>query len=183
MRIYETTFILSPQADDAAFDRQIKSVTELITRKEGKILNEDRWGIRRLAYPIKKFTQGFYTRLVFEGNNELLTEMDRLFRLEEPYIRHLTVQFEGSLEKPAPKPHHIPRGRREDSRPYGRKPVETAPFEKPPVEKETVPEPPAAPKPEVKPEPKPEPEKPAETAEPTETEKNDKTVDPTENEL
>ncbi|MEW5923206.1 MAG: 30S ribosomal protein S6 [Candidatus Zixiibacteriota bacterium] len=102
MRIYETTFILSPQADDAAFDRQIKSVTELISRYEGKIIFEDRWGIRRLAYPIRKFTQGYYTRLVFEGNNNLLTELDRFFRIEESYIRYLTVQFEGSLEKKYP---------------------------------------------------------------------------------
>jgi len=70
MRIYETTFILSPQADDAAFDRQIKSVSELITSNEGKVLEEDRWGIRRLAYPIKKFTQGYYTRMVFEGTRD-----------------------------------------------------------------------------------------------------------------
>lgn len=98
MRIYETTFILSPQADDAAFDRQVKSVTELINRYNGKVLDEDRWGIRRLAYPIKKFTQGFYTRMVFRGDNTLLTELERFFRIEEPYIRHLTVLYEGKLE-------------------------------------------------------------------------------------
>ena len=127
MRIYETTFILSPQADDAAFDRQIKSVTELISRFEGRIIHEDRWGIRRLAYPIRKFTQGYYTRLVFEGNNNLLYELDRFFRLEESYIRYLTVQFEGSLEKkypaigegaesvPAPVHHEAP-ANREDER-------------------------------------------------------------------
>ncbi len=98
MRIYETTFILSPQADDAAFDRQIKSVSELITRYEGRILSEERMGIRRLAYPIKKFTQGYYTRIIFEGNRDVLREVERLYRLEEPYIRNLTVQFEGGPE-------------------------------------------------------------------------------------
>lgn len=98
MRIYETTFILSPQADDAAFDRQIKSVAELITRHDGRILSEERMGIRRLAYPIKKFTQGYYARIIFEGNNNVLREVDRLYRLEEPYIRNLTVQFEGAPE-------------------------------------------------------------------------------------
>jgi len=123
MRIYETTFILSPQADDAAFDRQIKSVTDLITRYEGKVLAEDRWGVRRLSYPIKKFTQGYYTRLVYEGNGAVLTELDRFFRIEESYIRYLTVVFEGQLEmrppvtadvglhsvaQSAPLPPHIP---------------------------------------------------------------------------
>jgi len=99
MRVYETTFILSPQADDAAFDRQIKAVSELITRYKGKVLEEDRWGIRRLAYAIRKFTQGYYTRIIFEGNNTLLHELDRFYRLEEPYIRDLTVSFEGKLKE------------------------------------------------------------------------------------
>jgi small subunit ribosomal protein S6 len=98
MRIYETTFILSPQADDAAFDRQIKSVSDLIHRYNGKVLDEDRWGIRRLAYPIKKFTQGFYARMVFKGDKTVLSELERFFRIEESYIRHLTVLFEGKLE-------------------------------------------------------------------------------------
>ena len=95
MRIYESTFILSPQADDAAFDQQIKAITDLIGTNDGKILQEDRWGIRRMAYPIRKFTQGYYTRLVFEGNNKVLTELERFYKLEEPYIRYLTILFEG----------------------------------------------------------------------------------------
>ncbi len=99
MRVYETTFILSPQADDAAFDRQIKAISELINRYKGKVLEEDRWGIRRLAYAIKKFTQGYFTRIVFEGDNILLKELDRFYRLEESYIRNLTVSFEGKLQE------------------------------------------------------------------------------------
>lgn len=99
MRVYESTFILSPQADDAAFDQQIKSVSDLISRHKGKLLDEDRWGIRRLAYPIQKFTQGFFARIVFEGNNDVLSELERFYRLEEPFIRHLTVVFDGELEE------------------------------------------------------------------------------------
>ncbi len=99
MRIYESTFILSPQADDVAFDRQIKGVTDLIYRYEGKVLQADRWGIRRLAYPIKKFTQGYYARVIFEANQTVLNELERLYRIEEPYIRYLTVRFEGELDR------------------------------------------------------------------------------------
>jgi len=120
MRIYESTFILSPQSDDAAFDRQIKAILDLIARNQGNVLHEDRWGIRRLAYPIKKFTQGFYTRIVFEGTNEILQAMERHFHLEEPYIRYLTVAYEGKIDEnwtgaktkvaaePAPEPSVAP---------------------------------------------------------------------------
>ncbi|MBN2227550.1 MAG: 30S ribosomal protein S6, partial [candidate division Zixibacteria bacterium] len=98
MRLYETTFILGPQADEATFDRQIKAISDLIERNQGKIVKEQRTGIRRLAYPIRKFTQGYYTRFIFEGNNTLLNELERFYKLEEPYIRFLTVVFEGDPE-------------------------------------------------------------------------------------
>jgi small subunit ribosomal protein S6 len=97
MRVYETTFILSPQADEATFDRQITAVADIINRNNGKILRQDRWGIRRLAYPIRKFNQGFYTRFIYEGSNDILTEMDRHFRLEEQFLRNLTVIYEGEM--------------------------------------------------------------------------------------
>jgi small subunit ribosomal protein S6 len=101
MRLYETTFILSPQADDAAFERQIQAVSDLITRFKGKVREEDRWGIRRMAYAIKKYNQGYYTRIVFEGDQTVLNELERFYRIEEPYIRNLTVCFEGDLNESA----------------------------------------------------------------------------------
>lgn len=99
MRLYETTFILGPQADEATFDRQINAVSDVIKRYNGKVFDEDRIGIRRLAYPIRKYTQGYYTRLIFTGDNSVLSELDRLYRLEEAYIRYLTVVFEGKLDE------------------------------------------------------------------------------------
>ncbi len=99
MQVYETTFILSPQADDAAFDRQINAVSELIKRYNGKLLHEDRWGIRRLAYPIRKFTQGYYTRLLFEGSGKVLSELERHYKIEEPYLRYLTVLHDSEMEE------------------------------------------------------------------------------------
>lgn len=99
MNLYETTFIVNPQSDDASLDRQVKSITDLITANGGKILKEDRMGTRRLAYEIQGLTQGYYTNLVFEAPAEIPSLLNRHFRLEEPYIRHLTVLFEGSLDK------------------------------------------------------------------------------------
>jgi small subunit ribosomal protein S6 len=99
MRLYETTFILSPQADDVTFDRQIKAVSDVIRRYDGQVLREHRWGIRRLAYPIRRFTQGYYARIIFDGNQKALSELERFFKIEEPYIRYLTVVYEGNLEK------------------------------------------------------------------------------------
>lgn len=99
MRVYETTFIVNPQTDDASIDQHVASVSTLITEHGGKLLHEDRMGTRRLAYPIKKLTQGYYHSFVYEAPSTVLPDLDRFFRLNEQYLRNLTVVFEGSLEK------------------------------------------------------------------------------------
>jgi small subunit ribosomal protein S6 len=98
VRLYETTFIINPQSDDATIDRQVKAVSELITTNGGKIVFEDRIGTRRLAYEIRGLTQGYYANFVFEGPASVLPVLDRHYRLEEPYIRFLTTIFEGDVE-------------------------------------------------------------------------------------
>lgn len=122
MRLYETTFILGPQADEATFDRQINAVSDVIKRYNGKVFDEDRIGIRRLAYPIRKYTQGYYARLIFTGDISVLSELDRFYRLEEAYIRYLTVVFEGKLDeetgkvaRPMPKIRTRPEVARDDA--------------------------------------------------------------------
>ncbi|MCK4605724.1 MAG: 30S ribosomal protein S6 [candidate division Zixibacteria bacterium] len=133
MRLYETTFIINPQTDDAAIERQVKDVTDLIANRGGEIVHENRMGTRRLAYAIGGLTQGYYATLIFKAPTELLTSLERHFRLGEAYLRNLTIIFEGDLERlkepkeveerfrPAPR---TPRAGRPD-RPFGRR--ETTP--------------------------------------------------------
>jgi len=98
VRLYETTFIVNPQSDDASIDRQVKAVSDLIIAGGGKIEFEDRIGTRRLAYEIKGLTQGYYANFIFQAPSSVLTALDRHYRLEEPYVRYLTTLFEGDLE-------------------------------------------------------------------------------------
>ena len=95
MRIYETTFIVNPQMEEATIDRQVKAIAEIITQNGGKIIQENHLGTRRLAYEIMGLTQGFYGGFIFESANEALTPLDRHYKLNEEYLRHLTVRFEG----------------------------------------------------------------------------------------
>ena len=101
MRVYETTFIVNPQTDDATIDQQVVAVSDLISRYGGKVLREDRMGTRRLAYPINKLTQGYYHSFIFEAPQEVLPELERYFRINEQYLRNLTLVFEGDLEAEA----------------------------------------------------------------------------------
>ena len=99
MKLYETTFIINPQTDDATIDAQVKAVSDVITNNGGKIVLDNRIGTRRLAYPIRKLTQGYYANLVFESPIEALPALDIHYRHNEEYLRNLTVLFEGDLDR------------------------------------------------------------------------------------
>jgi small subunit ribosomal protein S6 len=97
LRRYETTFIVNPQADDAAIDRQVSAVADLIKENGGQVLHENRIGTRRLAYPIAGLVQGYYSTLIFESGTEVLPKLERHYKLEEPYVRYLTIVYDGPL--------------------------------------------------------------------------------------
>lgn len=102
MPLYDSTFILNPQTEESNFDAQIKEAGELIARYGGKVVHENRFGMRRLAYEIQHLTQGYYVSLVYEGNGEVVKELERHFRLSEQVIRFLTTiyqQPEGQVDE------------------------------------------------------------------------------------
>lgn len=99
MTLYETTFIINPQTDDATIDKRVKDIAGVITDNQGKIVYEDHMGTRRLAYEINGLAQGYYASFIFEAPTGLLPTLQRYYKLNEAYIRHLTVRFEGDIEK------------------------------------------------------------------------------------
>lgn len=117
MRTYETTFIINPQTDDASIDKHVQDVANLITENDGKIIHQENMGTRRLAYEINKLTQGFYANFVYEAPQSFLPKLDRLFKLNEAYIRDLTVRFEGDPEVIFNKKDAESENARGDSRP------------------------------------------------------------------
>ena len=113
MRLYETTFIVNPQTDDATINEQVKAVTDIITNAGGKIVYENLMGTRRMAYPIKKLSQGYYANFIFEAPKTVVAEINHHIRMNEAYLRHLTIVYEGQIpDKNAPQ--------MEDDRSFGR---------------------------------------------------------------
>ena len=82
MKFYETGLILDPQLDDAGFDGEIKKVTDIIESNSGTIEKVDRWGIRRLAYQIKKKSQGFYTFIYYNAPSEVPRLIETMLRIK-----------------------------------------------------------------------------------------------------
>jgi small subunit ribosomal protein S6 len=92
MNNYETVFILTPVLSDAQMKEAVSKFKNLLTEQGAEIVNEENWGLRKLAYPIDKKTTGFYTLLEFNVNPEVIDKLEINFRRDERIIRFLTVK-------------------------------------------------------------------------------------------
>lgn len=91
MRKYETIFILNPSFDEETVKANIEKFKGVIENGGGTVENVDFWGKRKLAYEIKKVSEGYYTLVNFSANPELPRELDRIFRITDGVIRHIIV--------------------------------------------------------------------------------------------
>ena len=102
MKFYETGLIFTPQLDESEFDNEIKKITDLIESNSGKIEKVDRWGIRRLAYEIKKKTQGYYTFIFYTSPTDVPGKIETMLRINENCLRFMTIvpDFQPEFERP-----------------------------------------------------------------------------------
>ena len=91
MREYETVFIIDPGCDETTVDKEIDTVKEIITEGDGRIVEVQKWGKRRLAYEIKKKKEGTYAFVRFKSDSSVLQELNRRLRLNELILRHMIV--------------------------------------------------------------------------------------------
>ena len=96
MKLYETTFIMDPQLLEEGWEKAVARYSDIITRN-GQIKRTERWGLRRMAYPIKKRTQGYYVHLVHESAPSVPRDLERQFLLDETCLRYLTVVADNPL--------------------------------------------------------------------------------------
>lgn len=94
MRLYETAFLIAPNLSDEEIEKLILQMSEVVTKKKGKMVNLDKWGKRKLAYPINKFDDAFYFFFLYEGDPAIPTELERRFKQTETIIRYMTVKVE-----------------------------------------------------------------------------------------
>ena len=92
-RDYELVFIISPEVEDGALDATIDNVSQLITGKGGTISDVERWGKRRLAYPIKHFLEGSYVLSRFKMKPVLSKELEANLQISEEILRHLLIKM------------------------------------------------------------------------------------------
>lgn len=98
-RLYETTFIVNAALEDAETEGIVKRVTDYIVDQGGQLVEVNKWGRRRLAYPIKKKYNGYYVYCAFEAPAAMIPLLERFFVLEDNVLRHLTVQLDPKLRE------------------------------------------------------------------------------------
>ena len=98
-RIYEELFIVRPDATDEEIDPLIEQLTTLISGKGGNVDKSEKWGIRKLAYRVKKRNEGFYILLQFTAEPEAVSEVERRLRVSDLVMKFITVRIDEKLKK------------------------------------------------------------------------------------
>jgi small subunit ribosomal protein S6 len=94
MNHYETVFILTPVLSDVQMKEAVDKFKGLLTQEGAEIVNEEEWGLRKLAYPIQKKSTGFYALLQFKGEPSLVEKLELQYRRDERVIRFLTFHMD-----------------------------------------------------------------------------------------
>ena len=101
MRLYESVIIARQDVSSAQVDSMIAEFSAIIENGGGKIYKNEYWGLRSLAYRIKKNRKGHYVMLNLESESETLNEYERIMGLNEDILRFMTVSIDEVDEGPS----------------------------------------------------------------------------------
>ena len=91
---YESVVLINAALEDEQIDAIINRIKESITTHGGELIEVDKWGRKRLAYPVQKSKTGYYVILRFESDTSLIAIYERGLRLDETVIRYLTIALD-----------------------------------------------------------------------------------------
>ena len=92
MNHYETVFILTPVLSDVQMKEAVEKFKGILTAEGAAIVNEENWGLKKLAYPIQKKSTGFYQLIEFDAEPSVIEKLEVNFRRDERVIRFLTFK-------------------------------------------------------------------------------------------
>lgn len=90
---YETVFILTPVLSEEQAKDAVKNFKSFLKDQDAKMVHDENWGLRKLAYPIQKKTTGFYYLFEFEAEGPAIDKFETMFRRDERVIRFLTIKM------------------------------------------------------------------------------------------
>ncbi len=97
MRRYETISILRPNLSEGEITTIVDNTTKIITDEQGSIIDQTKWGLKKLAYPIKKESQGLYLFCEYAATPAAVAEIERKFRIDDAVLKYLTIKIADSI--------------------------------------------------------------------------------------
>jgi small subunit ribosomal protein S6 len=91
---YETVFIVTPVLSDDQMKETVEKYTNFLKEHGAEIVYTNNWGMRKLAYPIKKKTTGFYYLIEFNAEGSLIADLEVAYKRDERLLRFLTVSLD-----------------------------------------------------------------------------------------
>jgi small subunit ribosomal protein S6 len=93
MTKYEMLYILDTSLADDVRDGIIQKIEDLVTKNGGVVEKTDRWGVKKLQYPINYKSEGFYVLMTFEAEKTLVVEIKRIIGITDGIIRRLITKI------------------------------------------------------------------------------------------
>ena len=94
MNQYETVFIINPVLSNKQMKETVEKFKGVLTAQGAEIINEESWGLKKMAYPIQKKSTGFYQLIEFKAEPTAIDKLEIAYRRDERVIRFLTVKNE-----------------------------------------------------------------------------------------
>ena len=91
---YETVFIVTPVLSEDQMKETVKKYTDFLTDHGAEIVYTNNWGMRKLAYPIKKKSSGFYYLIEFKAEGSVIADLEVAYKRDERLLRFLTVSLD-----------------------------------------------------------------------------------------
>ena len=91
---YETVFILTPVLSEPQMKETVEKFKGVLIAQGAEIINEENWGLKKMAYPIQKKSTGFYAFLEFNAEPAVIEKLEVAYRRDERVLRFITVKNE-----------------------------------------------------------------------------------------
>jgi small subunit ribosomal protein S6 len=93
-RHYESVFIITPLLTDEQMKEVVEKFRKVLKDNGAEIVHDENWGLKKLAYPIKKKSTGFYQLFEFKASPDFVAQWETEFKRDERIMRYLTVQLD-----------------------------------------------------------------------------------------
>jgi small subunit ribosomal protein S6 len=94
MNNYETVFILNPVLSEDQAKDTVEKFVKVLKKAKAEILNQENWGLKKMAYPINKKSTGFYNLIEFAAESSVINTLETEYRRDESVMRFLTTALD-----------------------------------------------------------------------------------------